>query len=53
MKEPNNFEGSPDEVRAWCQKIALFFQSNDISKKWERIEMALGKIKRGKDKRAQ
>jgi len=31
----------------------LFFQSNDISKEWERIEMALGKIKGGKDNRAQ
>jgi len=32
MKEPNNFKGSPDEVRAWCQRMTLFFQSNDISK---------------------
>jgi len=32
MKELDDFEGSPDEVRAWCQKITLFFQSNDISK---------------------
>jgi len=29
--------------------MMLFFQSNDISKEWERIEMALGKIKEGKD----
>jgi len=52
-KEPNNFEGNPDEVRAWCQRITLFFQSNNISKEWERIEIALGKIKGGKDNRAQ
>ena len=31
-KEPDNFEESPDEVKAWCQRIMLFFQSNDISK---------------------
>jgi len=53
MKEPDDFKGSPDEVRAWCRRMSLFFQSNDISKEWERIEMALGKIKGGKDKRAQ
>jgi len=33
--------------------MMLFFQSNDISKEWKRIEMALGKIKGGKDNRAQ
>ena len=32
IKEPNDFEGNPDKVRAWCQRITLFFQSNDISK---------------------
>ena len=53
MKEPDNFKGSPDEVRAWCRRMTLFFQSNNISKEWERIEMALGKIKGGKDNRAQ
>jgi len=53
MKEPNDFEGNPDDVRAWCQRMILFFQSNNISKEWERIEMALGKIKGGKDNRAQ
>jgi len=44
-KEPDDFEGDPDEVKAWCQRMMLFFQSNDISKEWERIEIALGKIK--------
>jgi len=53
MKEPDDFEGSPDEVRTWCRRMTLFFQSNNISKEWERIEMALGKIKGGKDNRAQ
>jgi len=33
--------------------MTLFFQSNNILKKWERIEMALGKIKGGKDNWAQ
>ena len=33
--------------------MTLFFQSNDISKEWERIEIALGKIKGGKENRAQ
>jgi len=33
--------------------MMLFFQSNDISKEWKRVEMALGKIKGGKDNRAQ
>jgi len=49
IKEPDDFEGNLDKVKAWCQKITLFFQSNNISKEWERIEMALGKIKGGKD----
>jgi len=33
--------------------MTLFFQSNDISKKWERIKMALEKIKGRKDNQAQ
>jgi len=53
MKEPDDFKGSPDEVRAWCQRMTLFFQSNNISKEWKRIEMALGKIKGEKDNQAQ
>ena len=32
MKESDDFEGNPDEVRAWCQRMTLFFQSNDILK---------------------
>ena len=52
-KEPDDFEGGPDEVKAWCRRMTLFFQSNDISREWERIEIALGKIKRGKENRAQ
>jgi len=32
MKEPDDFKGNPDEVRAWCQRMTLFFQSNDISR---------------------
>jgi len=52
-KEPDDFEENPDEVRVWCRRIMLFFQSNDISKEWERIKMALGKIKGGKDNRVQ
>jgi len=52
-KEPNDFKESPNEVRAWCQKMTLFFQSNNISKEWERIEIALGKIKGEKDNQTQ
>ena len=48
-KEPNDFKGSPDKVKAWCWRMTLFFQSNDISKEWERIKMALEKIKGGKN----
>jgi len=33
--------------------MMLFFQSNDISTEWERIEIALGKIKKGKENQAQ
>ena len=33
--------------------MTLFFQSNNISKEWERIKMALGKIKGEKDNQAQ
>jgi len=29
--------------------MTLFFQSNNISKEWERIKIALEKIKEGKD----
>jgi len=32
-KKPDDFKGSLDKVRAWCQRITLFFQSNDILKK--------------------
>jgi len=53
MKEPNNFEGNPDKVRAWCRRMTLFFQSNNIPKEWERIEIALGKIKEEKENQAQ
>jgi len=53
IKEPDNFEESPDKVRAWCRRMTLFFQSNGISKKWKRIKMTLGKIKGEKDNRAQ
>jgi len=53
MKELNNFEGNLDEIRAWCRRITLFFQNNNISKKWERIEMALKKIKEEKNNWAQ
>jgi len=52
-KEPNDFEGGPDEVKAWYRRMTLFFQSNNILKEWERIEIALGKIKGGKENRAQ
>jgi len=51
MKEPDDFEKDPDEVKAW--RMTLFFQSHDILKEWERTEMALGKIKGGKDNWAQ
>ena len=52
-KEPNDFEGNPNEVRAWYQRMTLFFQSNNISKEWERIKIALGKIKGRKDNQTQ
>ena len=52
-KEPDDFEGDLDEVKAWCWRMTLFFRSNDISKEWERIEIALGKIKGGKENGAQ
>jgi len=53
MKKPDDFKGSSDKVKAWCQKMTLFFQSNDILKEWERIKMALEKIKGEKDNWAQ
>jgi len=53
MKESDDFKGGPDEVKAWCQRMTLFFQSNNISREWKRIEIALGKIKGGKENRAQ
>jgi len=53
IKEPNNFKGNLDEVRVWCRRMMLFFQSNGISKEWKRIEMALGKIKGGKNNQTQ
>jgi len=31
----------------------MYFQSNGIKNKWEQIEIALGKIRKGKDNRAQ
>ena len=53
MEEPNDFKGGPDEVKAWCRRMMLFFQSNNISREWERIEIALGKIQGGKENQAQ
>ena len=53
IKEPDDFKENPDKVKAWCWRMTLFFQSNDISREWERIEMALGKVKGGRDNRAQ
>jgi len=47
MKEPDNFKGNPDKVRAWYQRMTLFFQSNNISKEWERIKIALGNVRIG------
>jgi len=35
-KEPDDFEGSLDKVKAWYQRMMLFFQSNDISKKMKK-----------------
>jgi len=52
-EEPNDFKEGPDEVKAWCRRMTLFFQSNDISREWERIEIALGKIQGGKENQAQ
>ena len=52
-KKLDDFKGSLDEVRAWCQRMTLFFQSNNISKEWERIKIALGKIKGEKNNQAQ
>jgi len=33
--------------------MTLFFQSNNISREWKRIEIALGKIKEEKKNQAQ
>ena len=33
--------------------MTMYFQSNGIKNKWEQIEIALGKIRKGKDNRAQ
>jgi len=52
-KEPDDFEGNPEDVNAWCQCMTMYFQSNGIKNEWERIEIALGKIRKGKDNRAQ
>jgi len=52
-KEPDDFEGNPEDVNAWCRRMTMYFQSNGIKNKWEQIEIALGKIRKGKDNRAQ
>ena len=53
MKEPDDYEGDPETVNAWCRRMTMYFQSNNISSNWERIEITLGKIKKGKDNCAQ
>ena len=52
-KEPDDFEGNPEDVSAWCRRMTMYFWSNGIRNEWERIEIALGKIRKGKDNRAQ
>ena len=52
-KELDDFEGNLEDVNAWCQRITMYFQSNGIKNEWEQIEIALGKIRKEKDNRAQ
>ena len=53
MKEPDDYEGDPETVNAWCRYITMYFQSNNTSSNWEQIEITLRKIKKGKDNYAQ
>ena len=48
MKEPDDYEGDPETVNAWCRYMTMYFQSNNIFSNWEWIEITLGKIKKGK-----
>jgi len=53
MKEPDDYEGDPETGNAWCRRMTMYFQSNNISSNWERIKITRRKIKKGKDNRAQ
>ncbi|KAJ3574916.1 hypothetical protein NP233_g1446 [Leucocoprinus birnbaumii] len=50
---PDDFEGDASLVSAWCRRMTLYFFARDIENEFERIAIALGKIKKGKEDRAQ
>ena len=41
MKEPDNYNGSLEEVNIWYQRMTMFFQSDNIENDWERIKITL------------
>lgn len=43
MKEPDNYNGSLEEVNIWYQRMTMFFQSDNIENDWERIKITLEK----------
>jgi hypothetical protein len=53
VSAPDDFEGEPELISAWCRRMTMYFQDNGITNSYERMTVALSKVKKGKDGRAQ
>src|SRR5262249_51326541 len=53
VEAPDNFEGASAEVGSWCRRMTLYFRNKRITKEWDKINVALSKVKKGKENRAQ
>ncbi|KAF8991134.1 hypothetical protein BDQ17DRAFT_1219487, partial [Cyathus striatus] len=50
---PKDYEGDPHTVSNWIRRMTIYFQEKEITNDWKKITIALPKVKRGKDNRAQ
>jgi hypothetical protein len=53
VSAPDDFKGEPELISAWCRRMTMYFQDNGITNSYERMTVALSKVKKGKDGRAQ
>lgn len=50
---PDDYEGEPETVGTWCRWMTVYFQASDITNPYDRIMIAVSKVKKGKEGRAQ